>query len=90
MAVLKCCQETGVEWHYIAPGKPLENGFVESFKGSIRHECLNETLFSFVEQARQRITEWREDDNQVRPHSSLGNIAPVEFAMKTEWQKQAA
>lgn len=46
MAVLKWCQETGVEWHYIAPGKPMQNGFVESFNGSFRDECLNETLFS--------------------------------------------
>ncbi len=46
MAVLKWCQETRVEWHYIAPGKPMQNGFVESFNGSFRDECLNETLFS--------------------------------------------
>ena len=45
MAILKWCQETKVEWHYIAPGKPMQNGFVESFNGSFRDECLNETLF---------------------------------------------
>ena len=89
MAVLKWCQETGVEWHYIAPGKPMQNGFVESFNGSFRDECLNETLFSSVRQARQQITEWKEDYNQERPHSSLGNITPIEFAMKTALQKQA-
>lgn len=90
MAVLKWCQETGVEWHYIAPGKPMQNGFVESFNGSFRDECLNETLFSSLPNAREQINEWKEDYNQERPHSSLGNITPNEFAKKTALQKQAA
>ena len=90
MAVLKWCQEAGVEWHYIAPGKPMQNGFVESFNGSFRDECLNETLFSSIRQARQQINEWKEDYNTQRPHSSLGNITPSEFAMKMALQKQAA
>ena len=59
MAVLKWCQETGVDWHYIAPGKPMQNGFIESFNGSFRDECLNETLFSSLPQARQHITAWK-------------------------------
>lgn len=90
MAVLKWCQETGVDWHYIAPGKPIQNGFVESFNGSFRDECLNETLFSSLHQARQPITAWKEDYNQHRPHSSLGNITPNEFAMKMALEMQAA
>lgn len=90
MAVLKWCQETGVEWHYIQPGKPMQNGFVESFNGSFRDECLNETLYSSLNQARHQISKWKEDYNTQRPHSSLGNITPVEFAMKTMLQKQAA
>ena len=90
MAVLKWCQETGVEWHYIAPGKPMQNGIVESFNGSFRDECLNETLFSTLIQARQQITDWREDYNHNRPHSSLGNLTPIEYAMKMALQKQAA
>jgi len=57
IAVLKWCQETGVDWHYIQPGKPMQNGFVESFNGSFRDECLNETLFSSLTQAREQITE---------------------------------
>ena len=89
-AVLKWCQETGIEWHYIAPGKPQQNGFVESFNGSFRDECLNETLFSSLSQARQQIAEWKEDYNSQRPHSSLGNITPNEFVMKMGLQKQAA
>lgn len=59
MAILKWCQETHVEWHYIAPGKPMQNGFVESFNGSFRDECLNETLFSSLAQARAAITHGR-------------------------------
>jgi putative transposase len=90
MAVLKWCQETGVEWHYIQPGKPMQNGFVESFNGSFRDECLNETLFSTLSQARHHITEWKEDYNQNRPHSSLGNLTPNEYVTKMIMQNQAA
>lgn len=75
MAILKWCQETRVDWHYIAPGKPMQNGFVEGFSGSFRDECLNETLFSSLTQARAAITAWKEDYNT---HSSLGNITPSE------------
>lgn len=90
MAVLKWCQETGVDWHYIVPGKPMQNGIVESFNGSFRDECLNETLFSSLSEARSQITAWKEDYNRNRPHSSLGNLTPSEFAMKMALQKQAA
>ena len=103
MAILKWCQDTGIEWHYIAPrcpagdclqsprgGKPMQNGFVESFNGSFRDECLNETLFSSLAEARTQITTWKEDYNTHRPHSSLGNITPNEFAMKMALEKQAA
>ena len=90
MAVLKWCQETGVGWHYIQPGKPMQNGFVESFNGSFRDECLNETLFSSLTEARAQITAWKEDYNRNRPHSSLGNLTPSEFAAKTALQNQAA
>ncbi len=90
MAVLEWCQSTHVEWHYIAPGKPMQNGFVESFNGSFCDECLNETLFSSLTQARIEIAAWKEDYNRNRPHSSLGNITPSEFAMKMAMEKQAA
>ncbi|MGI9354470.1 MAG: integrase core domain-containing protein [Rhizobiaceae bacterium] len=90
MAVLRWCQETGVEWHYIAPGKPTQNGLAESFKGSFRDECLNETLFSSLPQARQQINQWKEDYNTQRPYASLSNITSDEFAMKMALQKQAA
>lgn len=82
MAVLRWCQETGVEWHYIAPGKPQQNGFVESFNGRFRDECLNETLFTGLGEARTAISAWKEDYNRHRPHSSLGNVTPREYASK--------
>ena len=90
MAVLRWCQETTVEWHYIAPGKPMQNGFVESFNGRLRDELLNETLFSSLTEARSAITDWKEDYNNHRPHSALGNIPPAEFAMKIRLEKRAA
>lgn len=89
-AVLKWCQKTKIEWHYIAPGKPTQNAFVESFNGSFRDECLNETLFTSLEEARAEITNWKEDYNQNRPHSSLGNLTPNEFVTKMTLQKLAA
>jgi putative transposase len=82
MAVLDWCQKSNLEWHYIAPGKPMQNGFVESFNGKLRDECLNETLFSNLAQARLAIQQWREDYNHKRPHSALGKFTPAEFAKK--------
>lgn len=70
MAVLRWCQNTTVEWHYIAPGKPMQNGFVESFNGRLRDELLNETLFSSLAEARSAITDWKEDYNNHRPLSA--------------------
>ena len=79
-AVLKWAEENGVEWHYIAPGKPQQNGFMESFNGKLRDECLNEHVFSSLSEARRLIEAWRIDYNTVRPHSSLGYLTPEEFA----------
>jgi len=90
IAVLKWCQDTGIGWHYIAPGKPMQNGLVESFNGSFRDECLNETLFSSLAEARTRINSWQEDYNQHRPHSSLGYVTPSEYTMKMALKNQAA
>jgi putative transposase len=80
MAILKWCQEAGVDWHYIAPGKPQQNAFVESFNGRLRDELLNETLFTSLPQARAEIAAWKEDYNQIRPHSAIGNLAPAIYA----------
>ncbi len=90
MAVLKWCQGTGIEWHYIAPGKPTQNAFVESFNGRFRDECLNDTLFASLADARIEISKWRKDYNHERPHSALGNIPPAEFAMKQALDAKAA
>jgi putative transposase len=79
-AVLAWCQDTGVEWPYIAPGKPQQNGFVESFNGRLRDKCLNEHLLPSLAAARRIIEAWRTDYNILRPHSSLGGMAPTEFA----------
>ena len=89
-AVLKWVQETGIDWHYIQPGKPTQNAFIESFNGRLRDECLNETLFSSLRDARYELSRWREDYNQVRPHSALGNLSPAEFMKKLAQQKLAA
>ena len=90
MAVLKWCQEFGVEWHYIAPGKPTQNAFIESFNGRLRDEFLNETMFSSLHDARDGLEEWRNDYNRNRPHSALGNMTPLEFAEKINLDRIAA
>ena len=74
-----------LDWHYIAPGKPVQNAFVESFNSRLRDECLNEHIFLSLAEARATIEAWRDDYNHRRPHSSLGALTPVEFAqLKTE------
>ena len=70
----------GVRIDFIQPGKPVQNCFVESFFGSFRDECLNQHWFLSLRDAQRTIERWRSDYNQVRPHSSLGNLAPTEFA----------
>ena len=81
-AILVWQQENGVEWHYIAPGKPMQNGFVESFNGRLRDECLNEHLFINLNEVRQIIEAWRIDYNTNRPHTSLNGLTPTEFAAR--------
>jgi len=79
-AILRWSQERRIEWHYIAPGKPMQNGFVESFNGRLRDECLNETLFTSLAHARFVLDAWRHDYNNVRPHSKLSGKTPAEIA----------
>lgn len=90
MAILKWVQGVGVDWHYIAPGKPTQNAFIESFNGKLRDECLNETLFSSLPDAKQELANWREDYNTCRPRSSISNLTPKEFADKIRMDKLAA
>jgi putative transposase len=79
-AVLRWCQDTGVDWHYIAPGKPMQNAFVESFNGRLRDECLNKHIFGNLAEAGKIIENWRIDYNTQRPHTSLGGLAPAVYA----------
>ena len=68
----------------------MQNAFVESFNGRFRDECLNDTLFSTLTEARSAINSWKEDYNHQRPHSAIGNITPAEFLRKSTLEKQAA
>lgn len=81
-AILRWQEERGVLWHYIAPGKPQQNGFVESFNGRFRDECLNEHLFGSMPGARRTIEQWRVDYNTHRPHTSLDGLTPTAFATR--------
>jgi len=71
--------ECGVRLRFIEPGKPIQNAFIESFNGRLRDECLNEHWFLTLADARRLIEDWRMDYNRSRPHSSLGNLTPLEF-----------
>lgn len=82
-AILRWQEKRMVEWHYIAPGKPMQNGFVESFNGRLRDECLNEHLFDSLPDARRLIGAWRRDYNHERPHSSLDGLTPWAFANRS-------
>ena len=79
-AVLAWADEHKVGWHYIAPGKPQQNGFIESFNGRLRDELLNETLFRSLPHARVVLEAWRGDYNHERPHSKLGWMTPWAYA----------
>ena len=73
--------DRGVGLHFIEPGKPVQNAYIESFNGKFRDECLNEHWFSSIPEAQAIIEAWRVDYNTVRPHSSLGNRTPREAAI---------
>lgn len=77
-AILQWAKKHGVEWHYIDPGKPQQNAFIESFNGSLRDELLNEEIFDSLADARRKLALWRYDYNAVRPHSSLANQTPLQ------------
>jgi putative transposase len=77
-AILDWANRTRVEWHYIAPGKPQQNAFVESFNARFRDECLNEEVFASLAEARAVIARWRNDYNTARPHSAHGGLTPAE------------
>ena len=82
-AVLEWTNKTRLEWHYIAPGKPTQNAFVESFNGRFRDECLNEEVFASIAEARVLIEAWRRDYNGVRPHSAHAGLTPNEALIQS-------
>lgn len=71
-----------VQHRFIAPGKPSQNSYIESFNGKLRDECLNENEFINLQHARELVESFREDYNETRPHSSLGRMTPAEFAAR--------
>ena len=72
--------ESGVKLDFIRPGRPVENGYIESFNGRLRDECLNGEIFFDLADAREKLERWRHDYNENRPHSALGDRTPAEFA----------
>lgn len=83
-AMLAWSKPAGVKLHFIDPGKPVQNAFIESFNGKLRDECLNQHWFVSLEEARRIIESWRLDYNTARPHSSLGYMTPEGFRMNFE------
>jgi putative transposase len=86
-AVLVWVEEMKIQWHYIAPGKPTQNAFIESFNGRLRDEFLNETMFASLAQARFALEEWRCDYNTVRPHSRIGWLTPAVYSAQFSPQR---
>ena len=87
-AILAWSDRQKIAWHYIAPGKPVQNAFIESFNGRLRDELLNETLFRSLPHACVALDRWRWDYNTKRPHSSLAWQTPLAFA--AAWRRQCA
>jgi putative transposase len=79
-----------VAWHYIDPGKPQQNGVLESFNGSLRDELMKEEILDTVTDARRKLARWRYDYNQVRPHSALGNLPPAQARRAREQPESSA
>ena len=78
--MLAWSEETGVAWHFIAPGKPMQNGICEAFNSKRSDELLNETLFFGLDHARSAVSRWVADYNAARPHSALGYQTPAAYA----------
>jgi putative transposase len=84
LALDQWAHEKGVHLEFIEPGKPVQNAYIESFNGKFRDECLNENWFKDLPEARRLIEAWRVEYNTFRPHSSLGDLTPEEFAARHE------
>jgi putative transposase len=76
-----------VQLDFIRPGKPVDNGLIESFNGRLRDECLNVTEFTSLDHARATLMAWQDDYNHRRPHGSLGHLTPSEFARRGQETK---
>ncbi|BBH14694.1 hypothetical protein CH06BL_39470 [Chromobacterium haemolyticum] len=81
MALDQWAYQQGVTLDFSRPGKPTDNAFIKSFNGSLRDECLNVHWFLSLDDARDKIERWRQDYNEFRPHSSLGDQTPSEFRL---------
>jgi transposase InsO family protein len=79
-AMFAWAEQNKITWHFIAPGRPMQNGFCESFNGRMRDELLNESLFFGLDHARTKIADWTDDYNKRRPHSALGYLTPAAYA----------
>jgi len=87
-AMLAWADENNVRLHFIEPGKPTQNAFVESFNGKFRDECLNENWFKSLDDAREKIERWRIDYNTTRPHRSLRQMTPLEYREKVDFKNK--
>lgn len=81
-AMLTWTQKAGIDWHFIAPGKPMQNDICEAFNGRMRDELLNKTLFRDLSHASKAVSRWVTDYNHRRPHSAIGYITPAKFAAR--------
>jgi len=89
-AMLKWSAENNIELDFIRPGKPMENAICESFNGRFRDECLNETWFLDLDHAKGTIEDWRIDYNEARPHGSLNQLTPTEYANSVKVEELSA
>jgi len=87
---MRWAREAGVTLHFIEPGKPIQNAFIESFNGKFRDECLNENWFLSLGETREIVETWRLDYNTQRPHRSLGRVPPAEFLRRFKQREELA
>ena len=88
LAMLGWAQTLHLDRHYIEPGKPQQNAFIESFNGCLRDECLNEHVFGTLSEVRRIVEAWRIDYNTVRPHGRLGRLPPAVFGATRRPEEQ--
>ncbi len=75
----QCAYQNGVQLSFIRPGKPVDNGFIESFNGRLRDECLNASVFLSIADTQTKLSNWRTDYNELRPHSALNDKSSLVF-----------